>query len=124
MVIDATVLLAIFFKENHDSWARGQLKQHRAFLQMSTVNLAEVLILVRDGQPHLFDQVREEIFASSIRFVPPSVLQAEIAARARLEYKKLNFGDCFAYALAKEKNCPILTLDSDFKNTDVKIIMP
>jgi ribonuclease VapC len=32
----------------------------------------------------------------------------------------LNFGDCFAYALAKERGCPLLYVGDDFAKTDVK----
>lgn len=43
---------------------------------------------------------------------------ADIAARARLTFP-LNLGDCFAYALARAEQCPILTLDEDFRAVDV-----
>ncbi len=32
----------------------------------------------------------------------------------------LNFGDCFAYALAKEHSCPLLFTGNDFSRTDVE----
>jgi len=32
----------------------------------------------------------------------------------------LNFGDCFAYALAKERGCPLLYVGADFAKTDIK----
>jgi ribonuclease VapC len=35
----------------------------------------------------------------------------------------LNFGDCFAYALAVEKNCPLLFIGNDFSRTDVKSVL-
>ena len=31
----------------------------------------------------------------------------------------LNFGDCFAYALAKEQGCPLLYVGGDFAKTDI-----
>ncbi|HZF96553.1 MAG TPA: type II toxin-antitoxin system VapC family toxin [Allosphingosinicella sp.] len=36
---------------------------------------------------------------------------------------KLNFGDSFAYALAKEHDCPLLFIGNDFSKTDVKIAL-
>jgi len=36
----------------------------------------------------------------------------------------LNLGDCFAYALAKEEGVALLTLDGDFKATDLDIVVP
>ena len=31
----------------------------------------------------------------------------------------LNFGDCFAYAVAKEQRCPLLYVGDDFSKTDI-----
>ena len=31
----------------------------------------------------------------------------------------LNFGDCFAYALAQERGCPLLFVGDDFAKTDI-----
>ncbi|WP_338283597.1 type II toxin-antitoxin system VapC family toxin [Sinorhizobium sp. KGO-5] len=52
---------------------------------------------------------------------------ARAAMRARLDYGKgfgtrggLNFGDCFAYALAKRHSAPLLYVGDDFALTDVQ----
>jgi ribonuclease VapC len=51
--------------------------------------------------------------------------QADIARKAFRRYGRgrhaanLNFGDCFAYALAKEKSAPLLFKGDDFGRTDV-----
>lgn len=52
--------------------------------------------------------------------------QARVARRAYVEYGKgsgsparLNFGDCFAYALAKTTGQPLLFKGDDFTHTDV-----
>jgi ribonuclease VapC len=90
---------------------------------MSSVNYVETLILVGDRFPQRVDEVRELIDSSQIRISPATRHQAEIAARARLRFP-LNMGDCFAYALAKEEDCPLLTLDRDFKNTDISVVLP
>lgn len=123
MVVDTSILLAIFFNEKHGPWATDQLQQNRLDLQMSTVNYAEVLILIEDRQPHLFSGIREAIDTSSIRLVPPTAEQAATAAAARLQYP-LNLGDCFAYALAKQENSLLLTLDRHFRKTDIGVLLP
>lgn len=122
MVVDTSILLAIVFNEAHGPWCVKQLQDHAAELMMSTVNYAEVLILISDRQPQLAPQLREKISALPIRFVAPTIEQAEIAAEARLKFP-LNLGDCFAYALAKEQNCGLLTLDRDFRKTDLLVLM-
>ena len=56
-------------------------------------------------------------------------LSAERAITAGESYRRwgkgyhparLNFGDCFAYALAKERGCPLLFVGEDFARTDVR----
>ncbi len=123
MVVDSSILLAIVFNEAKGPWCVKQLQDHAAELLMSTVNYAEVLILISDRQPKLASQLRDQISALPIRFVSPTVQQAEIAAQARMKFP-LNLGDCFAYALAKEQDCGLLTLDRDFRNTDLLVLLP
>lgn len=123
MVVDASVMLAIFFGEPAGAWAAGQLTEHAGSLRMSTVNLAEALIRIRDRQPSLADDLEERLLTSGIRFVSPDTSQARIAARARLRFP-LNLGDCFAYALAVAEDCPILTVDREFRAVDRPVLLP
>lgn len=123
MVVDTSVILAIFFKEKNYDWALEQMNNHSDELRMSTVNLTEVLIHLQDRQPQLFNILEEKVLYSGIRFVPPDVEQSQIATQARIKFP-LNLGDCFVYALAKKEDCPILTLDMDFKKLDHRIIYP
>lgn len=90
---------------------------------MSTVNLAETLIRVRDRQPNLYEQLEAQLLGSGIRFIAPDEQQARIVAEARFRYP-LNLGDCFAYALASVEDCPILALDRDFRNVDRPVLFP
>lgn len=122
MVIDTSALLAVFFNEEHGPWVADKLRES-AGLRMSVVNYAETLILIQDRQPHLFDELNQRILHSSIRLVAPTATQGAIAAAARMRFP-LNLGDCFAYALAKEEDSPLLTLDSDFQHTDIELILP
>jgi len=51
--------------------------------------------------------------------------QAEIARLAWRRFGKgrhpagLNYGDCFAYALAKTRRLPLLYQENDFRQTDI-----
>lgn len=57
---------------------------------------------------------------------PVTATGADLACGAFLRWGKgrhpaaLNFGDCFAYALAMELDCPLLFVGADFARTDVK----
>lgn len=123
MVVDTSILLAIIFEEQHGSWAVEQLSANAGHLRMSTVNLAETLILIRDRQPQLAAELEEQIMELGIRFVAPDVEQAQIAAAARIQFP-LNLGDCFAYALARTEQCSIVTLDEDFRAVDLDVLLP
>ena len=59
---------------------------------------------------------------------PVTVKQAEIARQAYRDFGKgsghpagLNFGDCFAYALAKDLQEPLLFIGADFSSTDIEV---
>lgn len=123
MVVDTSALLAIYFAEEHGEWAAQKLVEHGTELVMSTVNLTETLIRLRDRQPRLAEEIEETLLTSGIRFVAPDDEQARVAAEARLRYP-LNLGDCFAYALAVAEDCAILAVDRDFRALGRPVITP
>jgi len=125
VVVDTSALLAILFEERHGPWCAEQMAEAAGGdVVMSTVNLAETLILVADRRPGALRAVEEQVVSSgAIRFVPPDAAQAQAAAAARLRFP-LNLGDCFAYALAVAEDAPILTLDRDFLATGHALLIP
>lgn len=123
MVVDTSALLSLLLGETNAGWVAAELDRHSADLAMSTVNLTEALIVLADRQPDRFAQLEELVFSSGIRFVPPDLEQASLAARARLRFP-LNLGDCFAYALAAVEKSSILTTDRDFRAVDVPVVLP
>jgi ribonuclease VapC len=122
MIIDTSAILALLFDEPNAPWIANQLMTAVTY-QMSTVNLAECLICLQDRKPAIADRLTTRLLSMNIQFIPPDSDQAQLAASARLRFP-LNFGDCFAYALAKTQNLPLLTLDRDFRTTDLQLILP
>ena len=61
--------------------------------------------------------------------VPLTASLARAAADAHVRFgkgchpAKLNFGDCFSYALAREYACPLLFIGDDFPETDIEAAM-
>lgn len=90
---------------------------------MSTINLTEILIQLQDRQPENYPLMAAQLLNSSIKFIPPDIEQCQISAATRLRFP-INLGDCFVYTLAKVNQDKIITLDTDFKKTDVKLIFP
>jgi ribonuclease VapC len=75
-----------------------------------------------EGLADLDDFIR----AAGIRIMPVDELQARLALEARVRLGRgfgaragLNFGDSFAYALAKSRSAPLLFVGDDFKATDI-----
>ncbi len=122
LILDTSALIALYLGEPTATWINEQMTAADRLL-MSSVNLTESLIILRQRVPEQGDALAQRLLASSIEFIPPDTTQATVAARARLQYP-LNLGDCFAYALAKTQNLPLLTLDRDFRATDVSVILP
>jgi ribonuclease VapC len=64
---------------------------------------------------------------ASFQVVPVDGEQADVARSAWRKYGKgrhpaaLNFGDCFAYALAKTSGEPLLAKGTDFSLTDLEV---
>jgi ribonuclease VapC len=87
------------------------------------------LSIVADGwkNPNLSRRVDELIEHFRIMIEPFTVEQAKIARQAYRDYGKgsghpagLNFGDCFSYALARDKREPMLWKGDDFGHTDIR----
>ena len=83
------------------------------------------MVFIRAGEEGLRDL---DLLTAKLQIetVPVTPRQAEIARRAFRQYGKgihparLNFGDCFAYALSKETGEPLLFKGEDFGKTDIE----
>ena len=122
LVIDTSALLSVYLDEPAAQDVARQLDSADRLL-MSTINLAECLMILRQRRPDAAAVLTQRLVAESIEFIPPDTVQALLAAEARDRFP-LNLGDCFAYALAKTHNLPLLTLDRDFRSTDIAIVLP
>ena len=119
MIVDACAAVAYFKNENTADSIEATLAKSDTLL-MSSVTLTECcLVLSREGVMTP-PQARAEIESARIQIVPVDSAQAVVAAEARRKYP-IRFGDAFVYALAKERNLPVLTLDAEFAKTDVSL---
>ena len=79
-----------------------------------------------DRHPVLSRRLDELVRDAQMRIEPVTAGQAEIARQAYRDFGKgrhkagLNLGDCFAYALAKEKGEALLFKGDDFRHTDIE----
>ena len=127
MIVDASAILAILLDEPDGPALSEALLASDDRHAMSPVNYLEAAVKV-DSPPHRakagdLDPLLK-VHDVSLAFVTPE--QALIAREAYRRYgkgnhgAKLNLGDCFAYALAKARNEPLLFKGDDFRLTDVE----
>lgn len=88
----------------------------------------ESAVVIESGGDAIASRRFDDFFrVSGVAIEPLTLLQAELASQAYRDFGKgrhkagLNFGDCFAYALAKDFDEPLLFKGSDFRHTDVEI---
>jgi ribonuclease VapC len=126
IAVDTSALIAIVSGEPESDACIAALEaEDRVVISAGTV--AEALIVsaqknVRKEVAGLIDDLRIEV-------VPLTRGTAERAADAYARFGRgnhraaLNFGDCFAYELAKENACPLLYVGKDFAKTDIKSVL-
>jgi ribonuclease VapC len=126
MVIDTSAIVAILCNEAEmDELMTAILQVPKCYL--SAANLLEVAMVIgsrygQSGEQDLDSFIRE----AQIEICPVTETQVAIARQAFRLYGKgkhpasLNFGDCFAYALAKSLKEPLLFKGNDFSQTDIE----
>ncbi len=101
-------------------------------LGISAATYLETAIVVdkrhRPTVSRRFDQLLAQL---DVEVIPVTAEQARIARAAYRDFGKgsghparLNFGDCFAYALATDTGEPLLFVGNDFRHTDVRCALP
>jgi ribonuclease VapC len=131
MIVDTSAVLAIL-KNEKDAAAFAEAIEANPECRMSVVNYVEAaIVLDRDSDPVVgrkLDALRER---AAITLVPVDERQAHLARDAYRDFgkgsghpAKLNFGDCFAYALAKATGEPLLYKGDDFSHTDAGNALP
>lgn len=125
MVIDTSALIAILLDEPERRRFNEKIEADPRRL-VSAVSFVETALVI---ETRLGEAGGRELdlflHRADIEVMPVDLDQAEIARRAFRTYGRgrhsagLNFGDCFAYALAKTTGEPLLFKGDDFGRTDV-----
>lgn len=126
MILDTSALAAIFFGEpESDRYTR--IIHEAGQCRISAANFVELAIVI-EAQigPEAGRQCDIFFRRAEIVIEPVSIEHAHLARQAFLDFGKgrhpagLNFGDCFAYALAKASAESLLFKGNDFRKTDIK----
>jgi ribonuclease VapC len=126
IVVDTSALIAIIKNEPRAEECNWHMSTE-ALCLISAGTLAETFIVaLRQGLTQDLDVMLSTL---ELQIVP---VTAETAAAVRSTYERwgrgrgtadLNFGDCFAYALAEEQDCPLLFVGNDFGRTDIRSVI-
>jgi len=128
MVIDTSALVAIFLGEpERKPFLQEILQAEMRLLSAANVLETGIVLEARRGEAagREFDLF---VVRGKIEVVAVDAEQIEIARSAWRKYGKgrhaagLNFGDCFAYALAKFSGQKLLAKGGDFRFTDLELV--
>ena len=130
IVIDSSAVVAMILGESGAQPLAARLAlEPRDSRLMSVVNYVEagtVLAGRHRNPPQGIADLDAFLHDFEIALAPADETIARVAMEARVKFGKgfghagrLNFGDCFAYALAKTHNAPLLYTGDDFRMTDV-----
>lgn len=127
MIVDSSALIAIIWLEDgNEKFVRTLAATSNSAISSSTLLEARI-VAQRSGFDGAESNLTALVSDHAIEIVPFSESQQQIAADAHRKYgrgsghpARLNFGDCFAYALAKERGEPLLFKGKDFAETDIE----
>jgi ribonuclease VapC len=126
VIVDSSALLAVILDEDDEPRFAEAMIDARS-LHMSAANWVEAAIVV-DCHKNPAAKIRFEDLTNALRLeiMPVTVDDAYRTRAAHNDYgrghhrARLNFGDCFAYALAKSRGEPLLFKGNDFSQTDIE----
>jgi ribonuclease VapC len=126
IAVDTSALMAILLREPPADDCKAALGADDHPL-ISAGTMTEALIVA--GARGLASEMEDLIEQNKCEIVPVTADSARRAAAAHARWGRgaktagLNFGDCFAYDVAKQNRCPLLYVGRDFAKTDVKSVL-
>jgi ribonuclease VapC len=127
MIVDSSTIIAVL-RDEPDAAAIVEALQRAPIRRVSAVTYVEAAVVADNSRNPVLSRRFDDLIRDAQMLVETvTVRQAEIARQAYRDFGKgrhkagLNFGDCFAYALAKEMDEPLLFKGNDFAHTDVEV---
>ena len=125
IAVDASALIAIALREQERLAFQGALSRADAAVMAPTNFLETGIVLLQRGFISSLAELEAQLAAYGVQLCEDQGLAAG-ALDAFMRYGKgrhparLNLGDCFAYALAKQLDAPLLYKGDDFAQTDTR----
>jgi len=131
VIIDTSALIAILRAEDDASNMALAIERAQARKISAASYLETAVVIDASRDPVASRRFDELVDTAELRIEPVTHDQARIARDAYRDFGKgsghkasLNFGDCFAYALAKSTGEPLLFKGNDFGHTDITPALP
>jgi ribonuclease VapC len=129
VIVDTSALIAIL-RDEPEAPAFAEAIAAAAACRTSAASFLEAAAVIDSGRDPVASRRFDELLAAAqVKIEPVTETQARIAREAYRDFGKgsghpaqLNFGDCFAYALAKETGEPLLFKGDDFHHTDIAMV--
>jgi len=126
MIVDTSALIAILRDEPEARFCAMAIESATE-RRISAANLLETAVVVDGSRDPVASRRFDDLVREAGLIVEPvTEAQVRIAREAYRDYGKgsghpaqLNFGDCFAYALARSTGEPLLFKGNDFSQTDI-----
>ena len=121
-VLDTSAIISYLLGEPQKDQIAEQIYSAEEIL-ISAGTLSELFIVAQSKG--VFKMTRNFVDELQLQVVPVTRSTADQIEKIYMKWGKgfnpacLNFGDCFAYALAKSKGLPLLFIGNDFKKTDI-----
>lgn len=127
MVIDTSAVVAIARREPEALLLSKLLEQTPGKLMAAPTYLECAFVLAGIAPTKGMAFLQGLVSDTLITLIPFGEQELDVAIAARLKFSrgsghaaKLNFGDCFSYALAKTRNLPLLFKGDNFIHTDIQ----
>ena len=127
MIVDTSALIAILRAEADAPRFARALASSTELRRLSAANFLEAAMVIDSSRDVVASQRFDDLIRrAGVTIEPVTAAQAQLARSAYQRYGKgsghkagLNFGDCFAYALAKSTGEALLFKGNDFGYTDI-----
>jgi len=127
MIVDSSAVVAILGAEPEAAACVAAI-EHATIRRISAVSFVEAaIVLDRRRDPVVSRRFDQLVQSARLAIEPVTEAQARLAREAYRDFGRgsghpanLNFGDCFAYALARSTGEPLLYKGDDFTHTDVR----
>ena len=126
MILDSSALVAILFKEPEAERLAGMIRDTDTTAIAAPTLLETAIVAEGRTLPGMAEKLDALMGAIRPEIVPFTAEHASLARDAWRRFGKgrhkagLNLGDCFSYALAKERGQPLLFKGEDFVATDIE----